>query len=136
MNRAAGAQRAPFRLPGVPKHVQEYLLCILFHLLFPYFPFLVEGIVRGSVEDRTLFLFLAVYPLSIGASSRNRLLFGFAVMICLFYSVFFGLVSGKIELPALISQIGCVCILAAGLLHAGERYNRHVTEEQSFWKFA
>lgn len=109
---------------------------MLFHLSFPCFPLLVEGVVRGGVEDRTLFLFLAVCPLSIGVSSRNQLLFGFTVVICLFYSVFFGLVSGKIELPALISQIGYACILVVRLFYAGERYNRHVTEEQSFWKFA
>ncbi len=128
-------RKPPTRLPGIPEHIQEYLLCILFHLLFPFLPLLVERIVLGHVEDKTLLLFLAVYPLSIGVSSRSRLLFGITVVICLIFSTLFGLASGKIEMSRTGSQIGYICLLAVMLIHACERYNRHVADRQPFWEF-
>jgi hypothetical protein len=129
------AKKSPTRLPGIPEHIQEYLLCIPFHLLFPFLPLLVERIVLGHVEDKTLLLFLAVYPLSIGVSSRSRLLFGITVVICLVFSTLFGLASGKIEMWGTGSQIGYTCLLAVMLIHACERYNRHVADRQPFWEF-
>ena len=35
-------EKSPRRMPGIPEHVQEYFLCILFHLLLPFVPLVTE----------------------------------------------------------------------------------------------
>jgi hypothetical protein len=133
---AQSPQKEPLRLPGIPDNVQEFLLYILFHMLFPFLPILVQTIVRGYVEEETSLLFLAVYPLSIGVSSQSRLMFGFTVVFCLVYSMLFGLASGSIKLPATGAQIGYGCLAVLMLIHACERYNRHVVRRHRFWEFS
>jgi hypothetical protein len=86
-------------------------------------------------REQTLLLFVAIYPLSIGVSSCSRLMFGFTVIVGLVYCVFFGLISGNVPLHPNVYKVGAVGLVALVLLHACERYNRHVADEESFWKF-
>jgi hypothetical protein len=123
------------RFPGIPDRIQQYGLCILFHLSLPFLSLLIEAAVLKHVEDKTLFLFLAVYPLNIGVSSRSPLLFGFTIVIGLMYSAFFGLVSGKIPLEPVIYTVGYWLLSVVILVHAGERFNRHVAHGEPFWEF-
>jgi len=110
-------------------------LCLLFHLFLPFLPLVIEAAILRNVEDKTLLLFLAIYPLSIGVSSRNRLMFGKAVVIGLAYSTFFGLNSGDVLLSPVIYNIGYLCLAAVMIIHMGERYNRHVVDRDLFWEF-
>jgi hypothetical protein len=123
------------RLPGIPDHMQQFGLCILFHLMLPFLPLGIEATVLHRVERRTQLLFLALYPLGIGVSSRNRLMFGATVLMSLVYSTFFGLISGNVVLGANEYTVGYVCLAALILVHAGERYNRHVIDCDEFWQF-
>lgn len=127
--------RTTFRLPGIPKHVQEYALCILLHLLLPFLPLLIEYGVQGRVEQKTLLLFLAIYPLAIGVTSQSKLMFGVTVVIGLVFSAFFGLASGGIKLSDFTSNTAYFCLAAVVLIHALERYNRHVADREPFLEF-
>lgn len=127
--------RTTFRLPGIPKHVQEYALCILLHLLLPFLPLLIEYGVQGRVEQKTLLLFLAIYPLAIGVTSQSKLMFGVTVVIGLVFSAFFGLASGGIKLSDFTSNTAYFCLAAVVLIHALERYNRHAADREPFLEF-
>jgi hypothetical protein len=127
--------KATRRVPGIPDHIQQFGLCILLHLLFPVLPLLIERLVLGRVEHKTLFLFLGIYPLAIGISSRSKLLFGLTVVICVIYSIFFGLSVGNLELDPLVIDIGYGCLVALIIIHACERYNRHVADSEPFLEF-
>src|SRR5262245_61675308 len=121
-------KETPRRVPGIPDRVQEFLLCILFHFLLPLMPLLAEVMVLGYVEGRTLLIFVAIQAVAIGVSSRSRLMFGSTIVIGLVYSLFFGLLAGGSRMSALTYEIGCVCMAVVMLIHAGERYNRHVVD--------
>jgi hypothetical protein len=124
-----------WRVPGIPDHLEELGLCILFHLTLPFLPLITEAVVLGRVEHKTYLLFLALYPLSIGVSSRSRLMFGATVILSLFYSTLFGLVSGSTLLAPNIYTSGGFCLTLMILIHLCERYNRHVVEREPFWEF-
>jgi hypothetical protein len=129
------AYKVPRRFPEMPGHWQQFALCLLFHLLVPCIPLGIEWVVLGHVENKTLLLFVAVYPLSIGVSSRSSLMFGITVIVGLVYSIFFGLISGNVLLNPNVYKVGAKCLAGLVLIHAGERYNRHVVDGESFWEF-
>ena len=122
-------------IPGVPEHVEQYGLCILFHLLLPLLPLGIELAALGHVEPKTLLLFLAIYPLGIGVSSRSSLMLGFTIVIGIWYSIFFGMSAGSLQLRPEILLIGYLCIIAVIGIHSCERYNRHVIARELFWHF-
>lgn len=124
-----------FRFPGIPACVQEFLLCIPFHLLLPFMPLLIEAVVLNHIEPKTLLLFLSVYPLTIGVSSQSRLLFGLTVVISLVYSVFFGLATGGLSVTAGVYRVGYSSVATAMFVHMLERYNRHVAGRELFLEF-
>ena len=124
--------RRAFRMPGIPKPIQEYVLCILLHLLLPFLPLLIECGVQGRVDQKTLLLFLAIYPLAIGVTSKSKLMFGITVVIGLAFSAFFGLASGGIRLSELTFTMAYLCLAVVMLVHVLERYNRHVADRQPF----
>ena len=101
-------------------------------MLLSFLPLLIECGAHGSVAPETLLLFMAIYPLAIGVTSRSRLMFGVTVMIGLVFSAFFGLASGGIKLPQLTFKAACYALGFVMLVHAFERYNRHVADRESF----
>lgn len=129
------AQHSARRLPSVPGHVEQYALCILFHLLLPLLPLGLELIVLQHIEHKTLLLFLAIYPLGIGITSRSRLMFGITIVIGIVYSIFFGMNAGGISMASAVYVGGYSCLISTVLVHACERYNRHVAERELFWDF-
>lgn len=133
---AANNHNKARRLPGLPDHIQEFGLCILFHLLLPLLPLVIEWAVRGRILPGTLFLLLAVYPVTIGVSSRSRLLLGATIVIGLVYSTFFGISSGGMRIVPNAYFVGYACLGCVILIHTVERYNRHVVDRELFWEFA
>jgi hypothetical protein len=123
------------RIPGIPDAWQQYGLCLLFHLFLPFLPLIIEYALHRRVEPKTSLLFLSVFPLSVGVSSRNRLMFGVTIVFGLIYSVFFGLISGGLPLDQSVSDIGYYCLAGIVITHALERYNRHVVDSEPFWEF-
>jgi hypothetical protein len=125
-----------FRFPGIPDSIREYLLCILFHMLLPFLPLVIEAVLLSHVERKTLLLFFSVYPLSIGISSQSRLLFGITVAISVVYSTFFGVVSAAMSISNGAYTAGYLSVAVVMLTHSQERYNRHVADGKPFLEFA
>lgn len=108
---------------------------MLFHLLFPFVPLAVELVVLGRVEQRSLLLFLALYSLSIGMSSRSQLMFGVTIALGMIYAICFGLATAGAELAEPVRVSGHVALILIVLVHVCERYNRHVVDRIHFWEF-
>jgi hypothetical protein len=122
-------------IPGVPDHWQNFFLCMSFHILLPLLPLALELWRKNGVSTQSATLVAAMYAISIGGSSRSKLIFGLGVIISIVFSVAFGLSRGKDGgLPG--SQgLAIGSILFIILTHGIERYNRHVAERTPFWVF-
>ena len=122
-------------IPGIPKSIQDYLLSILYHLILPLLPLIIEYWLTSQVKESSLMLVSSLYSVSIGASSRNRLLFGISILIGILFAVAFGVISsGTAQLPH-CKVLGYVCIFSIFSVHAFERYNMHIIEGLSYWRF-
>jgi hypothetical protein len=129
------ATQRKFRFRGIPRTVEEYLLCILLHFLLPFLPIATEAVVSGRVSSKTLLLFLAIYPLNIGISSQRKLLFAAAFVVSVIYSGFFGIACGALIVPAVAYLFGFSVVAGLALVHLMERYNRHIADSELFLKF-
>ena len=124
-----------FRFPEIRGRTGEYLLCIMFHFMFPLLPIAAEASIQGGVATKSWLLFLSVYLPGIGVASRSRFLFGVAVVAGLFYATIFGASAAHLAVPQPFYWIGhlLTLIVVTGLL--SERYNRHIAEEELFFDF-
>lgn len=123
------------RIPTLPDYWQNFFLCLLLHMIVPLLPLILEFWHTKSVSETTVLLAAAMYTIGIGISSQSRLLFGLAVVASIAYSFAFGVATGQhYFLPA--SGISAWCgIGAVFLVHALERYNRHVVDRTPFLEF-
>jgi len=123
--------------PWLPLHIQQFVVCCLFHFLIPLLPFAVEYFVDGRVSPGTLTVGAAVYVLVIGNSSRSAALFGISVALGIIYTILFGLVLGKV--PAATTRGPFLIAWSVGLFvffHGLERFKRHVMVREPYWEFA
>jgi hypothetical protein len=133
------------RLKGLPHHWQQYGICLLLHLTLPVIPLLLELWVVGRIQITSITLGASMYVLAIGVSSRNPLLLGLALVEGIIFAVFFGAASHNTNVEHAEEQKRLISAndgffwwtSIAGmafmfLLHALERYNRHVVERAPF----
>ncbi|ENP8453063.1 hypothetical protein [Vibrio parahaemolyticus] len=123
------------RVSGLPDHWQDYFLCVLLHMVFPFFPLLMERLLTGGIHINSLMLFSAMYPLSIGLSSDSKLLFGCTILISLFFSVAYGVVAASETPLADFEEYSLISLIAIFVIHLLERYNKHVVDRTPFWSF-
>lgn len=113
------------RIPAVPRHWQQFGLSILWVLIFPVLPPLLELGFTGKVRPETLLLTGAIYPVSISASSSSPLLLGISLVISVLLAVAYGRATvGVVPTWAMILSgfsIGLIFVI-----HGLERYNKHV----------
>lgn len=126
------------RIKGLPPHWEEYLLCVLLHMALPFLPLLFELLFSSTstVSEKSLMLFSAMYALSIGLSSNSKLMFGFTVVISIFFSVAFGVVAGGGNSIPNSEVYSYLALLGIFIVHGLERYNRHVIDQTPFWDFS
>lgn len=122
------------KIPGLPVYWENFGISILLHLLLPLLPLLIELLQNGVVGKTSLVLAASMYTISIGVSSRSRLMFAFTVLASIFYASLYGLVSGQSS-TTIAEPASIIGILATFVVHAGERYNRHVADRTPFWEF-
>jgi hypothetical protein len=125
-------------VPGPPDHVQQFGVCLLFHLFVPLLPLLAETAASGGAPSpSTLYLAASAYALSIGVSSRNILSWGLFFVLGLMFAFLFGLskapgAADAIRDAALFPKAGIVLVF---LIHCFERYNRHIVDREQFFSF-
>jgi hypothetical protein len=76
-----------------------------------------------------------MYAISLGVSSRSRLLFGIGIVVGFIFAAVFGKSMG--EGPEVSNEIAypLITIFFVFLFHTLERYNRHVVERAPYWEF-
>lgn len=124
-------------MPYYAKHWQEYILCVLFKLALPLLPLILEAWITGTLSVKSLMISAAIYAISIGNSSRNKLLFGISVMVSIVFSVCFGLVvgGGDNKLPPYGEQLAMVTIIVVFFTAAIEMYTTYITKKYVCWDF-
>lgn len=111
------------------------MICLLFHMILPLTPLLLEYILTGLATSKTLLLSATMYSVSVCGSSQSKLWFGAGVFIAIVFAALFGLsthagTSLEVGIGWPLASIGFVFIT-----HALERYNRHIVDRTPFWEF-
>ena len=131
----------------IPEHWQQFLLCLLFHLLLPLTPIVIEYFTIGYIKTSTLTISAAMYAISVGTSSKSPLEFGTWIAGSIIFAVMFGVHSSnelRIEPAELNSTLSAwnnsktsavIFMLMVLVIHGIARYNRHIIYRQPFWEF-
>lgn len=151
----------------IPHHWQNYIASLFLIIVFPLAPvFIVDYMIInefGDISVQSLSITAAIYFITIGFSSNNKLTLILGILGCFTFAVVYGRIEvgvptvnhtietignlDKTELQKLIldsyqpkedySQlkfIGIVCIAFISLVHGIERYNRHVLLKEPFFE--
>ena len=122
------------RIAGIPKAWQNFFISLVLHLGLPLLPLLLERWFSGRIESKSAALTAALYSMAIGLSSRSVALFGIGICMCVAFSAAFGYLSRDPKLIAADTS-SYIAIGAIFLVHAIERYNRHVIDQRPFFEF-
>lgn len=120
------------QIGGLPSHWEDFISCLLMHMLFPFLPLFIELLLTQSVDRKSLYLFAAMYPVSIGISSYNRLQQQAAFVIGIIFAVVYGVMVGGGPQMQNGEAFAAWSIGAIFLIHLVERYNRHVVDRTPF----
>lgn len=126
------------RIPGVSPEWSEYLTCILLHMTLPLLPLLFEAIaLKGPPTQGTVAITTAIYAISIGLSSENKAMFGLCVFIGFVFSALYGVIAAAgSEASSILSWAAWISMIFVFVIHACERYNKHVVDCRPFLHFS
>ena len=123
-------------IKGLSDEATEFCTCLILHMLLPLLPLVIEAWkTNGDPTDVTLAITTSMYSISIGLSSRNKGIFSLCFFISILFSMAFGLLIGGVMVLVFIQTFSISTISSIFILHACERYNRHVVEIVPFWQF-
>ena len=120
------------KISGINEHWSAFILCILVHMLLPLLPLFIEWLLIDNISNTSYTITIAIYAMTIGASSTNSII----AILCIFIGIIFSVLYGAtVSNPKLVFNIQLWSILGLAIIfvpHAVERYNRHVYEKQEF----
>jgi len=129
-------EKQVFRIPSLPFYWENFLVSILLLLLLPLLPLGIEWIINGSINGASLALSASMYTISIGISSKSRLIFALTIFSSVGYALLYGLTPNTtLDYPVIAYRISSWGIILTFILHTLERYNRHVADRTPFWEF-
>jgi hypothetical protein len=131
----AGENETPpkkWRVPGLPPDWDDYLLCLIFILVLPLLPLALEFWQTHTVSEKSTALAASMYAISVGTSTASRALLGISVVCCVGYAFAFGFLAGGSSTLWNSRTLGFVGMGLIFLIHALERYNRHVADSRPF----
>lgn len=133
-------------IPEIPEHWENYLLCILLHMMLPLLPLFLEYWLTNVVSEKSMTLSAAMYTISIGISSKSKFIFGLTIVSSILFAAAFGIVVGKspeisqlsgggeiLSKSTIISLCGIVIVF---FLHLLERFNKHIIDRNPFLEFS
>ncbi|CAI3111564.1 hypothetical protein KTH76_02220 [Acinetobacter baumannii] len=120
------------KISGIDEHWTAFIICILVHMLLPLLPLFIEWLLIDKISNSSYTITIAIYAMTIGASSTNSII----AILCIFIGIIFSVLYGAtVSNPKLVFDIQLWSIMALITIfvpHALERYNRHVYEKQAF----
>jgi hypothetical protein len=123
------------RAPELPEEWQHFILSVLYLTLLPLIPLALELWLKGKLSETSLTLVTAIFSVTIGASSNNRVLFGVGILLAIVFSSAFGVVLNTAQPPNGTREACFVVLLLLSVFHIFERWNRHVVDGEKFWSF-
>jgi len=135
--------------PRLPQHWQNFFSAILFLLLFPLVPILLEYMLTDEVTAPTATLTAGMYTIGVGISSRGQFFFASSVFIGVVLIALFGNVVGieherKVLGAAAATHIAnrwaipgsYACIALIFAWHGLERFSRHIVDRSPLFDFS
>ncbi|EHU1620051.1 UNVERIFIED_CONTAM: hypothetical protein KWE62_18730 [Acinetobacter baumannii] len=122
------------KFPAINDAWTAFFLCLIVHMSLPLLPLVAEWLITGIVTKSSLTITIAIYAMTIGASSTNAIIAIICIIIGIIFSVLYGvtLIQNTYQFmidTMLISKIALGTIIVP---HVIERYNRHVVDLQPF----
>ncbi len=121
---------------------QHFILSILFFLILPLFPLLIDGIYNnGIIRERSLTLAASIFTITKGVSSKEPLVFGLTLIIGIFLVAIYGtipndaMVSFRPSLEIFTLKPQTLIIIAVIISQSCERYTIHILNNQPFFEF-
>ena len=124
-----------WKIPQLPEHYQSFFLSIIFSMVLPLLPLLLELLQTEVMSGKSLTLYASIYSVSIGAQTRSKLIFGIAIMGSIFFASLFGLAAGVTLSYTDYRFLAIIYIILLSLIHCSERWNRHLFEKKPFLQF-
>lgn len=116
------------RFLRVSQEVENYILSLALRMYIPLLPVVLDFWQRGQTSAKSLVLVAGLYGISIGVASRRRSLFGLTFASGVTFIAAYGIIlGGQHELPQ-SRPAALVAIAAIVIVHALERWNRHVRD--------
>jgi len=144
------------------KAVHRFIQCILLNLTLPLLPLGLEYVLTGTVTNESVTLVASMYAITIGVSSKYKTLLAFAIIVSILFTAAYGSLAkersrttqsasvSRAPSPTLddppppddkeedfgvrMKRYSIGAIIVIFLIHAGERYVRHVIEREPFWE--
>ncbi|MCZ3030141.1 hypothetical protein NYY88_17575 [Acinetobacter baumannii] len=122
------------KFPAINDAWTAFFLCLIVHMSLPLLPLVAEWLITGIVTKSSLTITIAIYAMTIGASSTNAIIAIICIIIGIIFSVLYGvtLIQNTYQFmidTMLISKIALGTIIVP---HVIERYNRHLVDLQPF----
>lgn len=113
---------------------EDFFLSIIFVLILPLVPFIIELWRNGQVATAELMLTASMYAISVGLSSSSRLMFGITLIMGLLFGMAYGWEKGQNGPMPSSNLIGYASVTIVFVVHVLERVNTHFVK-QTRWDF-
>ena len=122
------------KFPAINEAWTAFFLCLIVHMSLPLLPLAVEWLITGVVTKSSLTITIAIYAMTIGASSTNSIIAIICIIIGIIFSVLYGvtLIQNTYQFQVDTMLISKMALAAIVFPHVIERYNRHVVDLQPF----
>lgn len=124
------------RAPEIPEEWQHFILSVLYISLLPLLPLGLELWLKGSLSETSLTLTTAIYSVTVGSSSKSRLVFGGGILVAIIFSSAFGVILGASKVPKGTMEACIVVIVLLTIFNLLDRWNHHMVDRKKFWDFA
>jgi hypothetical protein len=121
-----------------------FLVCLIVHMTFPLIPLIIEFVLTNDITPQSLTIAVAMYSMAIGSSSKVKFLFFLMVGVSILFSAAYGYMllhlhvevnGGQAVDHAIVDrlkQYSYWVIAGVFLIHAIERFSRHVVNDEPF----
>lgn len=114
---------------------QNFVSCVILHLLVPLAPLLLEFIQNHDITRKSVILAGAMYSFSIGITSNQLVTFSICISIGFIMSGSYGTVSGTATALPFYNFCGAYAIILVFIINFIERFDRHVIRGETFILF-
>jgi hypothetical protein len=114
----------------------EFMLAVLMHLTLPLIPLGFERWFTGSISMAGLAMATSMYAISIGNTTKIRVVFALYFVIGFIFAAAYGYAAGdRANTPPNLEDAATIALLLVFVSHLAERFYRHVIQKEVFWEF-